>query len=162
MYVDPVEYDWLYPGDIISGLELPELKTETYRLVSNEKDQNDRPISEYSVRPIMRRDFFVYLSHECDFNDGKIQFFVVTPMINIDMGLKRNTEQYEKLIRSNDVVSSPNYLNHFYFASHDATFPREMIVDFTRVVSVPVSLKAELLGKISDLILNFFSIFCYI
>jgi len=141
MYADNSDADWLYPGDIIRDLELPDLKLDAYRLQPYSGNES----KQYSVRLIMNREFFVFLSHECDCNDGKIQFFILSPMIHIDAGLRRAPEQFRRLIDSNDVVENPHYLNLFYFSDHAPIFPKDMLIDFTRLISYPSNCKEELL-----------------
>ena len=143
MYEYPPDRNWLYIGDMIVGLELPNLKAEHFRLVP----QNDPDAKPYLVRSMMSNDFFVYLSHECDCSDDKRQYFIITPMISIDMGIRRNSEAFNRLIESNDVSSHPHYLNHFYFSNFQSIFQEDKIIDFTRVISVPTGHKDFLLKR---------------
>lgn len=140
MYEGTADLEWLYPGDVIRGIELPNIKTEDFRLRSTSDSGK-----EYTVRTLMEQDFFVYLSHECDFNDNKRQFVILAPMLNIDQGLRRSPDAFERLKKSNDVENYPYYLNLFYYSPSTPTFPNEMIVDFTRVISFPRKRAEQLL-----------------
>lgn len=142
MYENELDQNWLYPGDIISHLDLPNLKKDAFILVS----QNDER-QQYSVRLMMSNDFFVYLSHECDYNDNKRQFLLLTPMLSIDQGLRRKAGDFSRFIESNDVRQHPHYLNQFYFAPNPPRFIEDKIIDFTRLISFPTRYKNELLKK---------------
>ena len=96
---------------------------------------------------MMTNDFFVYLSHECDCNDEKRQFFLLTPMVSIDQGLRRKAGDFSRFIESNNVKQHPHYLNHFYFAPNPPGFSEDKIIDFTRLISFPTTKKNELLEK---------------
>ena len=109
MYENTPDNNWLYPGDIICDLKLPNLKKDAFQMVSKNDGQ------EYSVRLMMTNKYFVYLSHECDYNDSKRQFFLLTPMLHIDQNLRRSKENLDRIISSNDIRLHPHYLNQFYF-----------------------------------------------
>ena len=87
MYTESTDSNWLYPGDVISNLSLPKLDSEQFRLVPTNK--NEKP---YSVHRL-HETYYVYLSHECDFNEGKRQFFILTPMGGIPDYLRKDAEQ---------------------------------------------------------------------
>jgi len=99
----------------------------------------------YSVRLMMSNKYFVYLSHECDYNDNKRQFFLLTPMLGIDQGIRRSKANFDRIILSNDVKQHTHYLNQFYFAPNPPTFPEDKLIDFTRIMSFPIKEKDELL-----------------
>lgn len=142
MYENELDQNWLYPGDIISHLDLPNLKKDAFELVS-QSDESQK----YSVRLMMTNDFFVYISHECDYNDQKRQFFLLTPMLGIDQGLRRRAGDFSRFTESNDVRQHPHYLNQFYFAPNPPQFPEDKIIDFTRIISFSTRDKNDLLEK---------------
>ena len=91
MYESAVDENWLYTGDVIRDLRLPNIRTEDFRLISTAG--NGR---EYSVRSIMPQSYFVFLSHECDFNNDKRQFVILAPMLGVDARLRRKTDAYNR------------------------------------------------------------------
>ena len=141
MYVS--SESWLYPGDIIKALELPNLKGDSYRLTPHPESE----AKPFCVRQMMDNELFAYISHECDFNDNKRQFFIITPLIGIDVGLRREPQGFKRLIDSNDIENYPFYLNLFYYSAHNQILPKDMVIDFTRVISVPVKNKSSLVEK---------------
>lgn len=150
MYEENFNRGWLYIGDILSGLKLPNLKKDEFHLVSQSNDDKT-----YSVRLMMPTDFFVYLSHECDFNENKRQYFILAPMFGIPADVRRRTDDFHRLINSNDVKAHPNYLNLFYYSPSPPRFSEDKLMDFTRVISVPVTLRQQLLeSKVLELTLK--------
>lgn len=146
MYENNPDQSWLYPGDIICDLNLPNLKTDAFQMVSHNDGQK------YSVRLMMTNKYFVYLSHECDYNDDKRQFFLLTPMLGIDQKIRRSKDNFDRVISSNDVKQHPHYLNQFYFEPNPPVFPEDKVIDFTRIISFSVKEKDGLLkNKCSQL-----------
>ena len=142
MYENEPNRDWLYPGDILVDLDLPNLRRDDFLLLS----ESDPP-RKYSVRLMMNNEFFVYMSHDCDFNSNKRQFFILAPMLNIDYGLKRNPDDFQRFKDSNDITTSAHYLNTFYFAANPPALPEDKRIDFTRIISFPVNQRGKLLEK---------------
>jgi len=144
MYQTDCINEWLYPGDIIKELKLPNLKTEDYKMILSSQPKDYR--TEYSVRKYRDNLFFAYLSHECDSNDNKRQFFLTAPLIHVNEKIKNDPIEYELLKNSNNVIKFPSYLTYFYFVNHDL-LGDEFIVDFTMMHSIPSKMKNELYEK---------------
>lgn len=141
MYQRSISNDWLYTGDIIKGLKLPNLKNEDFQLVSNSNHEE-----RFTVRKYHKSGYYVYMSHECDFNAGKRTYFILSPLINIGKQIRNDNIEMPKFIKSNDVKQFPHYLNYFYFEQGDF-LESDMCVDFTHMISFPSSQKELLLDN---------------
>jgi len=76
-------------------------------------------------------------------------------MFGIPTDVRRRTNDFRLLINSNGVKAHPNYLNLFYYAPSPPRFPKDKLMDFTRVISVPVTLRQQLLeSKVLELTLK--------
>jgi len=145
LYERQFNRDWLFIGDVLAGnlvadIRLPNLRSEPFTLTTSQNKQ-------YTVREVWSRDFCVYMSHECDFNDDKRQNFLVAPLLSIPANIARNPDELTKLKKSNDVAQSGHYLNYFFYESHEAILTADMLVDFTRIQYVPSNLRDTLLNS---------------
>ena len=150
MYLRSASRKWVLTGDVIKDLLLPNLKSEDFQLISSGEDSPN-----YSVRKYLSSKFFVFMSHECDFNEDKRNYFLLAPLINIGNNIRRSTEEYDKFKNSNDVINHPHYLNYFYYENHKI-LETDMCVDFTRMLFFPATRKHELVrNKCIQLTVNF-------
>jgi len=141
MYSKKKDDKWVFIGDVIKDLQLPNLKNEDFKLVSkNPKSPN------YSVRQYYDTKYFVFLSHECDFNDDKRTFYLIAPFCNINQNLRKETVEFEKFKNSNNVYEHPHYLNCFYYENHQI-LESDLYIDFTRMLHVSASIKSDILAN---------------
>jgi hypothetical protein len=121
LYSSSPDCSWLYTGDVIQ-LRLINLRSEPYILIATSQHE------EHSVRQIIKNEFCVFLSHECDMNDSN--FFLLSALHLVPPSILR--DDFDRFVSANEVNMEPHYLSQFYYAPYGQLWGH-MWLDITRI-----------------------------